>query len=104
MTSTTNATSPGVAADKKRKNASQDHGKTPDKKKLKPMGRPRNGWTPTRKRKLVRLYLMTELNVGEIAEVLRAKHFQPWYGCSNMNSTARPLLTNAAVKEIFRHN
>jgi len=42
------------------------------------MGRPRNGWTPTRKRKLVRLYLMTELEVGEIVEVLKAKDFEPW--------------------------
>ena len=67
---------------RKRKNASQDQTKAPAQKRLKPkpMGRPRNGWTPTRKRKLVRLYLMTDLNVGEIAEVLRGKHFEPWYG------------------------
>ena len=68
-------------ADRKRKNASHDQTKAPAQKRLKPkpMGRPRNGWTPTRKRKLVRLYLMTDLNVGEIAEVLRGKHFEPWY-------------------------
>jgi hypothetical protein len=71
--STIHATSPDVPADKKRKNGLQDQGRTPAQKRLKPMGRPRNGWTPTRKRKLVRLYLMTELNVGEIAEVLRGK-------------------------------
>ncbi len=102
-TSTKHATSPGVPADKKRKNAPQDHGRTPEKKRLKPMGRPRNGWTPTRKRKLVRLYLMTELNVGEIAEVLRAKHFQPWYvdPTTNFFPITYKFVT---VNEISRHN
>jgi hypothetical protein len=42
------------------------------------MGRPKNGWTPTRLRKLVRLYLMTNLDVVEISKVLRAKGFEPW--------------------------
>jgi hypothetical protein len=80
-TPTTQAASPEYVADKKRKNGSQEEARAPAQKRLKPkpMGRPRNGWTPTRKRKLVRLYLMTDLNVGEIAEVLRGKHFQPWY-------------------------
>ncbi|KAF8866094.1 ankyrin [Acephala macrosclerotiorum] len=40
-------------------------------------GRPRNGWTPSRSRKLVRLYLMTELTNDEIIKVLRAKGFSP---------------------------
>jgi hypothetical protein len=93
ITSTTHTTSPNVPADKKRKNGVQDQGRTPAQKRLKSMGRPRNGWTPTRKRKLVRLYLMTELNVGEIAEVLRAKHFQPWYVLQDVNSVL--LLTNS---------
>lgn len=42
------------------------------------MGRPKNGWTPTRLRKLVRLYLMTNLEVVEIAKVLQTKDFKPW--------------------------
>src|ERR1700691_6647195 len=80
-TPTTQAASAAYVADKKRKNGSQEEARAPAQKRLKPkpMGRPRNGWTPTRKRKLVRLYLITYLNVGEIAEVLRGKHFQPWY-------------------------
>ena len=70
---TTHAPSPDYVTDKKRKNGARDEARAPAQKRLKPkpMGRPRNGWTPTRKRKLVRLYLMTDLNVGEIAEVLR---------------------------------
>ncbi len=51
---------------------------TRSSKRVKLMGRPKNNWTPTRKRKLVRLYLMTDLDVGEIVEVLRGKGFQPW--------------------------
>ncbi|KAF4632035.1 hypothetical protein G7Y89_g6091 [Cudoniella acicularis] len=46
-------------------------------KRQKIMGRPRNGWTPTRLRKLVRLYLMTNLDVVEISKVLRTKDFKP---------------------------
>ncbi|TAQ91311.1 hypothetical protein B7494_g292 [Chlorociboria aeruginascens] len=41
------------------------------------MGRPRNEWTPTRLRKLVRLYLMTNLDIVEISKVLQDKGFQP---------------------------
>jgi hypothetical protein len=41
------------------------------------MGRPKNDWTPTRLRKLARLYLMTSLEVFEIAKVLQAKDFNP---------------------------
>lgn len=51
----------------------------PVEKRVKRMGRPKNGWTATRKRKLIRLYLMTELDVLEIAQVLRAETFQPWF-------------------------
>jgi hypothetical protein len=97
-TPTTYAPSPDYVADKKRKNGAQDEARAPAQKRLKPkpMGRPRNGWTPTRKRKLVRLYLMTDLNVGEIAEVLRSKHFQPWYGL--LSSMQRQLLTCSCSK------
>lgn len=48
-------------------------------KRRKPMGRPRNDWTASRRRKLIRLYLMTELNVGELGATLRSDRFQPWY-------------------------
>lgn len=95
---TTHAPSPDYVTDKKRKNGARDEARAPAQKRLKPkpMGRPRNGWTPTRKRKLVRLYLMTDLNVGEIAEVLRSKHFQPWY--SLLPPIQRLLLTCSCSK------
>jgi hypothetical protein len=48
-------------------------------KRTKIMGRPRNAWTPSKSRKLVRLYLMTNLSVDEIAIVLRTKDFKPWW-------------------------
>jgi hypothetical protein len=67
------------APTKKRKGASFEHVVTPAGKRTKRMGRPKNGWTATRKRKLIRLYLMTELDVAEISQVLRAENFQPWY-------------------------
>lgn len=41
------------------------------------MGRPKNDWTASRRRKLVRLYLMTDLEVGAIAKVLRTDYFEP---------------------------
>lgn len=62
---------------KKRKGSS--NAGPPTEKRAKRMGRPKNGWTATRKRKLIRLYLMTELDVLEIAQVLRAESFQPWF-------------------------
>lgn len=42
------------------------------------MGRPKNGWTRSRRRKLVRLYLMTDLDVDELAATLRSDQFKPW--------------------------
>jgi len=42
------------------------------------IGRPTNCWTRTRLRQLVRLYLMTNLDVTEISKVLRAGEFKPW--------------------------
>jgi hypothetical protein len=53
------------------------HASAPIHKRPKLMGRPKNHWTPTRVRKLVRLYLMTRLDVCEIGSVLRADDFQP---------------------------
>lgn len=41
-------------------------------------GRPKNDWTCSRRRKLVRLYLMTDLEVDEIVKVLRTDSFEPW--------------------------
>jgi hypothetical protein len=48
------------------------------RKRQKIMGRPKNSWTPRRLRRLVRLYLMTDLEVTEIAKVLQSTEFQPW--------------------------
>jgi hypothetical protein len=46
-------------------------------KKRKTIGRPKNDWTPSRSRKLVRLYLMTDLSIEEIIRVLRTRGFAP---------------------------
>ncbi|KAF8856405.1 hypothetical protein BDZ45DRAFT_727467 [Acephala macrosclerotiorum] len=40
-------------------------------------GRPRNAWTSSRRRKLVRLYTLTTLNINEIVRVLEAHEFNP---------------------------
>ncbi|KUJ08778.1 ankyrin [Mollisia scopiformis] len=40
-------------------------------------GRPRNAWTSSRMRKLVRLYTLTTLNMHEIVSVLKAHEFDP---------------------------
>lgn len=42
------------------------------------MGRSKNAWTPSRLRKLIRMYQMTSLSVDEIVEVLRTRDFKPW--------------------------
>jgi len=42
-----------------------------------PGGRPRNAWTPSRQRKLVRLYTLTLLTKEEIKKVLEAPQFNP---------------------------
>ncbi|KAE8449963.1 hypothetical protein EG329_007102 [Mollisiaceae sp. DMI_Dod_QoI] len=62
---------------RKRSNHVQDDGSRTSKKKRKTIGRPNNDWTPSRSRKLVRLYLMTDLTIGEIIKVLRARDFAP---------------------------
>ncbi|KAH7323584.1 hypothetical protein BKA65DRAFT_540230 [Rhexocercosporidium sp. MPI-PUGE-AT-0058] len=73
------STSSSPIKSKKRRHVPfSNHVAIPVKKRSKLMGRPKNNWTPARKRKLVRLYLMTELGVEEIADVLQAKGFQPW--------------------------
>jgi hypothetical protein len=43
----------------------------------KPAGRPKIAWTSSRKRKLVRLYLLTNLNIHGIQQVLVATDFTP---------------------------
>ncbi|PVH67852.1 hypothetical protein DL98DRAFT_579061 [Cadophora sp. DSE1049] len=40
-------------------------------------GRPRNAWTPSRQRQLVRLYTLTRLTKDEIQKVLKGKDFNP---------------------------
>ncbi|KAF4630819.1 hypothetical protein G7Y89_g7313 [Cudoniella acicularis] len=42
-----------------------------------PGGRPRNGWTSSRRRKLARLYVLTNLSNDEIEKVLEARDFNP---------------------------
>jgi hypothetical protein len=42
-----------------------------------PGGRPKKAWNASRKRKLVRLYLMTDLKVMEIQKVLEEEGFSP---------------------------
>jgi len=42
-----------------------------------PGGRPRIPWTDSRKRKLTRLYLLTDLTIPEIGSVLTAEGFAP---------------------------
>lgn len=63
---------------RKRGVGNRKYGSTQIAKRRRLMGRPRNEWTSTRLRKLVRLYLMTELDVSEISRVLSAGDFQPW--------------------------
>ncbi|KAE8443631.1 hypothetical protein EG329_001489 [Mollisiaceae sp. DMI_Dod_QoI] len=73
------ATNPAVLsrASTKRKYGHKVHKLEHGPKRQRVMGRPRNGWSPTRLRKLVRLYLMTNLDVIEISKVLRSKDFKP---------------------------
>jgi hypothetical protein len=42
-------------------------------------GRPRNAWTSSRHRKLVRLHTLTTLSKDEIRMVLSSNEFSPWY-------------------------
>jgi hypothetical protein len=43
----------------------------------KPCGRPKIAWDASRKRKLVRLYLMTDLKIADIQQVLSTEGFTP---------------------------
>jgi hypothetical protein len=40
-------------------------------------GRPRIAWTASRRRKLVRLYLMTDIKIHEIQMLLKEDGFKP---------------------------
>ncbi|PVH75127.1 ankyrin [Cadophora sp. DSE1049] len=62
---------------KKRQSTFDNRAVIPGKKRSRLMGRPKNDWTPSRKRKLVRLYLMTQLDVDDIGRVLSRKGFIP---------------------------
>jgi hypothetical protein len=62
---------------RKRRTIVQDGTSRVDKKRKTITGRPTNKWTPSRSRKLVRLYLMTDLSTEEIRKVLRARDFAP---------------------------
>lgn len=69
------------SAKRKRKDAVEMGDKSSNisnRKRRNIIGRPRNDWTRSRSRKLVRLYLMTDLRVEEIVKVLQAKSFSPW--------------------------
>ena len=44
---------------------------------VRPGGRPRNAWNPSRRRKLIRLYTLTTLNKKEIQAVLAEDGFNP---------------------------
>jgi hypothetical protein len=43
-----------------------------------PGGRPRNQWTASKKRQLVRLYTLTRLEVKKIQLLLEENGFNPW--------------------------
>ncbi|CZR52607.1 uncharacterized protein PAC_02484 [Phialocephala subalpina] len=60
-------------------------------------GRPRNDWTPSRKRKLARLYTLTSLDKDEIVAVLRAHKFDP--SSSDVQKKLRDLLPRDYAKE-----
>jgi hypothetical protein len=42
------------------------------------IGRPANKWTSSSLRKLIRLYLLTDLELVGIIDCLRTNDFQPW--------------------------
>ncbi|KAE8450856.1 hypothetical protein EG329_005769 [Mollisiaceae sp. DMI_Dod_QoI] len=60
-------------------------------------GRPRNAWTPSRKRKLARLHTLTTLDMNEITEVLRAHEFNP--SSSDVQKRLRELLPRDYAKD-----
>jgi hypothetical protein len=66
-------------------------------------GRPRNLWTRSRSRKLIRLYLMSPLDVNEIAAVLRSTDFEPWCVPSDIYMYKHILIAQL-VKETSKNN
>jgi len=44
-----------------------------------PGGRPKLDWTSSRKRKLGRLYLLTDIAISDIQQVLKDEKFNPRY-------------------------
>jgi hypothetical protein len=48
-------------------------------KPIRQKGRPPNGWTSRSLRKLIRLYLLTDLELDSIIDRLRTEDFQPWW-------------------------
>ncbi|CZR52604.1 uncharacterized protein PAC_02481 [Phialocephala subalpina] len=59
-------------------------------------GRPRNAWTSSRRRKLVRLYTLTTLNINEIVSVLKAHGFNP--GSRDVQKKLRELFPSDYTK------
>ncbi|KAF4630826.1 hypothetical protein G7Y89_g7308 [Cudoniella acicularis] len=55
-------------------------------------GRPRNNWTSSRRRKLVRLYILTSLTITEIQKALQSESFNP--SRRDIQSRLRELLSN----------
>ena len=47
-------------------------------KRISPRGRPSNGWTSRSLRRLIRLYLLTDLDLDCIIDRLKTEDFQPW--------------------------
>ncbi|KAH8670163.1 hypothetical protein BGZ60DRAFT_430630 [Tricladium varicosporioides] len=64
-----------------------------------PGGRPRNRWTSSRRRKLARLYVLTDLSNGEIEKVLETQDFHPKY--RDIQNRRRSLFSDELHK---RHN
>ncbi|PMD17839.1 hypothetical protein NA56DRAFT_727881 [Hyaloscypha hepaticicola] len=62
----------------------------------KPGGRPKIAWTSSRKRKLVRLYLLTSLNIHGIQQALVATDFTP--STRNIQSQLGDLLPNLSTQ------
>lgn len=75
--STPSAGRDSATGKRKRSNHAQHTRDGAGNKKRKTIGRPKNDWTPSRQRKLIRLYLMTDLTVEEIIRVLRRRGFAP---------------------------
>lgn len=79
---------------------SQDDENPAANKKRKTLGRPKIDWTPSRSRKLVRLYLMTDLTVEEIKRVIRSKGFRPRYLIKTLTVGCGLLLTRCSKRHI----